>query len=72
MQVINEDQSSTNSMSSNIRNCISSIDKLGFPFKCLDPFLFCVYHNDVFPSSKEKLRKGNGADFDPNQPYRMV
>ena len=36
-----------------------------------DPFLFCVYHKDLFPPAKEKLRKGNGADFDPNQPYRM-
>ena len=54
-----------------IRNCIESISKLGFPYKCADPFLFCVYHKDAYPSSKEKLRRGNGADFDWGKPYRM-
>jgi len=54
-----------------LHNCIQSIVKLGFPFKTADPFLFCVYHKDFYPSSSEKLRRGNGADFDFNAPYRM-
>lgn len=54
-----------------LRNCIQSIDKLGFPFKTADPFLFCVYHKDLYPPSSENLKRGNGADFNPNAPYRM-
>ena len=55
-----------------IKNCIASIERLGVgPMAASDPFLFCVYHKDLFPPAKEKLRRGNGADFDPNQPYRM-
>ena len=51
--------------------CIVSTEKLGFPYKCADPFLFCVYHRDVYPPSTQKLKRGNGADFDWSQPYRM-
>ena len=29
---------------------ITSIERLGFPFKTLDPFLFCVYHVDKYPA----------------------
>ena len=54
-----------------LRNCITSIEKLGFPFKCADPFLFCVYHKDFYPAASTPLKKGNGADFDWSQPYRM-
>jgi len=54
-----------------VAGCIAEMGKLGFPFKCQDPFLFCVYHKDKFPPSTGKLRKGNGADFDWSQDYRM-
>ena len=57
-----------------MRNLISCIEPLGFPFKTLDPFLFCVYHQDFFPPGDEKMqapRRGNGADFDWSKPYRM-
>ena len=54
-----------------LRNCIVSIDQLGFPMKTADPFLFCVYHNDMYPAGNQKLKPGNGADFDPSAPYRM-
>jgi redox-sensitive bicupin YhaK (pirin superfamily) len=54
-----------------MRNCVISIEKLGFPFKTLDPFLFCVYHKDEYPSSATKLRRGSGADFDFTSDYRM-
>jgi hypothetical protein len=42
--------------------------------KTLDPFLFCVYHNDHYPRGDGKMRaprRGNGADFNPKAPYRM-
>ncbi len=48
---------------------------LGFPFKTLDPFLFCVYHNDAYPAGSETdmfaPARGNGADFDWTKRYRM-
>jgi hypothetical protein len=69
---------------------VSCIDELSFPFKTLDPFLFCVYHKDHYPAghlltqwptishnwfvgdkNMRAPRQGNGADFNPNQPYRM-
>ncbi|MET0383996.1 MAG: pirin family protein [Burkholderiaceae bacterium] len=34
-------------------NVIVQIQKLGFPWRTLDPFLFCVHHDDAYP-------KGNG------------
>ena len=41
----------------------------------LDPFLFCVYHKDLYPADKsgkmEAPRRGNGADFNPSADYRM-
>ena len=54
---------------------VKSISPLGFPFKCLDPFLFCVFHLDNYPAGNAENmfapRRGNGADFDWSQPYRM-
>ena len=32
---------------------ILQVRKLGFPCETIDPFLFCVYHDDAYP-------KGNG------------
>ena len=40
-------------------------------FKCADPFLMTVFHKDFYPKATEKLRKGNGADFDSKNAYRM-
>ena len=54
-----------------LRSCIVKMENLSFPYACADPFLFCVYHKDLYPPSTTKLRVGNGADFDSNQPYRM-
>lgn len=51
------------SMSKRVSNIISCVDPLGFPFKTLDPFLFCVYHKDNYPAGDSKMqapRKGNG------------
>ncbi|MEO8806132.1 MAG: pirin family protein [Burkholderiaceae bacterium] len=41
-------------------NAILQARPLGFPWETLDPFLFCVYHDDHYP-------KGN-AQFGPNAP----
>ena len=53
---------------------VKSIGRLGFPYECEDPFLFCVYHRDLYPAGDDKMRAprmGNGADFDFHAPYRM-
>jgi quercetin 2,3-dioxygenase len=34
---------------------IRSIRPLGFPWKTVDPFLFCVHHNDAYPEGNERL-----------------
>ncbi|KAI9205029.1 RmlC-like cupin domain-containing protein [Polychytrium aggregatum] len=57
-----------------VKNPIKLIEKLSIPYKTLDPFLFCVYHKDLYPPGNEQMeppRRGNGSDFDPNQDYRM-
>lgn len=53
---------------------VRKVSGLQFPFQTPDPFLFCVYHYDEYPAGDGKMRapkRGNGADFDPNAPYRM-
>lgn len=57
-------------------NVISCIEKLLFPFKTLDPFLFCVFHEDFYPEGDDKMQapiKGNGSDFtiSDTKKYRM-
>lgn len=34
---------------------IKNIKPLGFPWETQDPFLFCVYHRDIFPEGKDHL-----------------
>ena len=54
---------------------VKSLGALGFPFKTQDPFLFCVYHRDLYPAGNASNmfapRRGDGADFDWSAPYRM-
>lgn len=51
--------------------------QLNGPWPTQSPFLFCVYHNDAYPMGDGSLElKGHvsqspGADFNPNQPFRM-
>eukprot|EP00942_MAST-04A_sp_MAST-4A-sp1_P012051 g12051.t1 len=55
-------------------DAIIKTEKLSFPFKTPDPFLFCVYHRDLYPAGNEKMeapKVGNGADFNFNSDYRM-
>lgn len=51
---------------------VRSVSKLGFPWQTDDPFLFCVYHNDVFPPGQADMSpavanlwrgRNKGADF---------
>jgi hypothetical protein len=57
-----------------MKSVISCVEPFSFPFKTLDPFIFCVYHKDHYPAGDDKMqapRRGNGADFNPTAPYRM-
>lgn len=57
-----------------MKNLLLKIESLSFPFKTPDPFLFCVYHKDLYPPGDDKMqapKHGNGADFDPSAAYRM-
>jgi redox-sensitive bicupin YhaK (pirin superfamily) len=58
---------------------VLSIKPLGFPWETLDPFLFCVYHQDLYPAGDEgqgvqpaQLRGRNiGNDFVIKDGWRM-
>ena len=39
----------------NDSNKILSIERLGFPWKTQDPFLFCAYHRDEYPAGNEAM-----------------
>lgn len=57
------------------RSVVSLVEPIApGPMKTLDPFLFCVYHKDMYPAGDSAMRaprRGNGADFNPAAPYRM-
>jgi quercetin 2,3-dioxygenase len=63
----------------NTASPIISIQALGFPWPTLDPFLFCVYHQDDYPAGDEAqgvpiaALKGRplGNDFEPKDGWRM-
>jgi redox-sensitive bicupin YhaK (pirin superfamily) len=51
---------------------------LGFPWETSDPFLFCAYHDDDFPSGNERLGpaaslsgRNIGSDFQKRDGWRM-
>ena len=55
-------------------SAVVGVAKLGFPWQTSDPFLFCVYHDDLFPPGDEDLGpaipqhllwrgRNRGADF---------
>ena len=62
-------------MSKALGNAILNIQHLSNgPMPTVDPFLFCVYHKDKYPSGNSAMeapRVGNGMDFNPSAAYRM-
>src|SRR5690606_32849197 len=59
-------------------DAILGMGRLGFPWPCLDPFLFCAYHNDAYPAGNERLGpaaslagRNIGQDFEGKDGWRM-
>ncbi|HEY8946720.1 MAG TPA: pirin family protein, partial [Polyangiaceae bacterium] len=57
---------------------ILQIRPLGFPWATVDPFLFCVHHDDAYPEGNERMGPAAslegrrlGQDFDPKNAWRM-
>ncbi len=59
-------------------NPILGAKPLGFPWPTLDPFLFCVYHDDMYPQGKADMSpnaslagRNLGQDFEGKDGWRM-
>jgi redox-sensitive bicupin YhaK (pirin superfamily) len=59
-------------------DAILGMGRLGFPWQCIDPFLFCAYHNDAYPAGNERLGpaaslagRNIGQDFEGRDGWRM-
>lgn len=57
---------------------VRGIHPLGFPWKTLDPFLFCVHHDDRYPAANEMMGPAAslagrrlGQDFDGKNGWNM-
>lgn len=58
---------------------VLEVKPLGFAWDTLDPFLFCVYHNDRFPAANpdgtipDRYLAGRniGSDFEVKDGFRM-
>ena len=57
---------------------IVNVQPLGFPWVTLDPFLFCVYHDDAYPRGNADFGpdaslagRSLGNDFEPKDGWRM-
>ncbi|HET9956084.1 MAG TPA: pirin family protein [Polyangiaceae bacterium] len=60
------------------KSSLLSVVPLGFPWATLDPFLFCVHHDDHYPRGNEKLGpdaslagRRLGQDFEIKDGFRM-
>ncbi len=60
------------------RDPILEVAPLGFPWKTLDPFLFCVHHDDAYPAGNEVMGPATslagraiGSDFEGKDGWRM-
>lgn len=62
-----------------VRELVLSIAPLGFPWKTLDPFLFCVHHHDAYPAGMDNMGPPRetlsgrriGMDFDNRDGWNM-
>jgi len=57
---------------------VTATEPLGFQWKTLDPFLFCVHHDDPYPAGNDRLGPAAslagrqlGQDFDSQNGWRM-
>jgi quercetin 2,3-dioxygenase len=61
-----------------MKSAILSVEPMGFVWKTLDPFLFCVHHLDLYPKGDGQLRpsvstrgRSLGNDFEGKDGWRM-
>lgn len=59
-------------------DAVLRIDPLGFQWPTIDPFLFCVHHDDAYPRGTEAMApaaslagRDLGQDFEPRDGWRM-
>ncbi|MBX3190562.1 MAG: pirin family protein [Labilithrix sp.] len=60
-------------------SCILETIALGFPWPTIDPFLFCVHHDDAYPAGDERMAppaaalagRRMGQDFEGKDGWRM-
>ncbi len=59
-------------------SAILNVQPLGFPWQTLDPFLFCVYHDDAYPKANGRYGpdaslegRNIGSDFEGKDGWRM-
>lgn len=57
---------------------VINVERLGIPWETSDPFLFCMYHNDMYPKGNERLGpaaplagRNIGQDFEGKDGWRM-
>jgi hypothetical protein len=58
---------------------VRGVEPLGFQWPTLDPFLFCVHHDDAYPAGTDRLGPASsalvgreiGQDFTPRDGWRM-
>jgi quercetin 2,3-dioxygenase len=60
------------------RSAILGVQPLGFPWQTIDPFLFCVYHDDAYPAGNAQFGpaaslagRNLGQDFEGRDGWRM-
>jgi redox-sensitive bicupin YhaK (pirin superfamily) len=51
----NIEVSSNNNSNEEGRSPVLQVSALGFPWQTIDPFLFCVYHDDAYPKANAQM-----------------